>query len=302
MPFFSVIIPTYNRAHILLQTIESVQKQLFTNWECIVIDDGSTDNTAEVIKEISDHDKRIIYIHQQNAERSAARNNGIKNARGEYLCFLDSDDAFTELHLQELHLAITEKGMPNALFFTNYSIIQNGVKKEEIIPALTNNPIQYFFTNAVIPARVCISKNILNTENFDEDIVIVEDTVLWTRIALEYSIFHVQKSTVQYLLHDDNSISIKNTAFQKRLAGLKLFFKRYPEVAQKLSNQQIKKLLGDAYFGIAKHFIYKNEKWKAIEYLLISIAYLKMHNQLKHKTLLIFKLLTNKNIAEYQSQ
>ena len=96
-PFFSIIIPTYNRAKTILSTIQSVLNQSFHNWELLIIDDGSTDNTKSLIKSFID--KRIIYIYQENSERSEARNNGIVNAKGDYICFIDSDDLFHKNHL-----------------------------------------------------------------------------------------------------------------------------------------------------------------------------------------------------------
>ena len=75
-PFFSIIIPTYNRDYILPETINSIQEQSFGNWEVILVDDGSTDNTRELVESLSIVADRIRYVYQQNAERSVARNNG----------------------------------------------------------------------------------------------------------------------------------------------------------------------------------------------------------------------------------
>ena len=88
-PFFSIIIPTYNREHILTKTIKSVVNQKFNDWELIVIDDGSTDNTKDLVNKFSKNDNRIKYIYQDNQERSAARNNGIKNSKKNVQKFLD---------------------------------------------------------------------------------------------------------------------------------------------------------------------------------------------------------------------
>ena len=86
----SVIVPTYNRADLIPYAINSVLGQTMSDWELIVVDDGSTDDTAVVVKRY--RDDRVRYIRQENAGVSAARNRGVANARGEYLCFLDSDD------------------------------------------------------------------------------------------------------------------------------------------------------------------------------------------------------------------
>ena len=103
MPQISVIIPTYNRADLLPLTIESVMAQTMPDWELIIVDDGSTDETATVLAPFL-QDERIRYIRQENAGRSAARNHGARLARGDYFYFLDSDD---ELRLNSLtaHLA-----------------------------------------------------------------------------------------------------------------------------------------------------------------------------------------------------
>ena len=85
MIFFSIIIPTYNRAKFITNAINSVINQSYKNWELIIIDDGSTDNTAEVVRKIAKNDTRIKYHYQKNAERSAARNNGISKALGDWI-------------------------------------------------------------------------------------------------------------------------------------------------------------------------------------------------------------------------
>lgn len=89
MPKISVIIPTYNRAHYVSQAIDSVLAQTFTDYEILVIDDGSIDNTKEVLQSYLD---KITYIYQENKGVSAARNTGLRLARGEWIAFLDSDD------------------------------------------------------------------------------------------------------------------------------------------------------------------------------------------------------------------
>jgi len=90
-PTVSVIIPTYNRAHTIGRAIKSVLNQTYQDFEIIVVDDGSTDNTEEVVK--SFRDKRIRYIqHKKNKGAAAARNTGIKSAKGKYIAFQDSDD------------------------------------------------------------------------------------------------------------------------------------------------------------------------------------------------------------------
>ena len=110
-PFFSIIIPSYNRAHVLPVTIKSVLHQTYKNWELIIVDDGSIDNTKEVVEKIND--TRVRYIYQENAERSAARNNGIRNAKGDWICFLDSDDSYKKNHLNNFYKEILKQKASN---------------------------------------------------------------------------------------------------------------------------------------------------------------------------------------------
>lgn len=117
IPFFTIIIPTYNRANTIRRPIDSILAQTFANWELIVVDDGSTDETKEIIE--SYNEKRIQYVWQENQERSIARNHGISLAKGEWICFQDSDDEYLPEHLQVLNEAIIQ--------YPEFSVIRTGL-------------------------------------------------------------------------------------------------------------------------------------------------------------------------------
>lgn len=106
-PEITVVIPAYNAALYIAETIASVQQQTFTAWEVVVVDDGSTDNTAEIVKSFLT-DTRIKLVSQKNKGVSAARNTGIKAAQGKYVAFLDADDCFLNNNLQLKYDAITK--------------------------------------------------------------------------------------------------------------------------------------------------------------------------------------------------
>ena len=119
MPYFSVCIPLYNKANFITKTIQSVLDQHFTDFEIVICDDGSTDDSAKKIEKF--HDKRIKLIRQKNQGASAARNRAIKESTGEYIAFLDADDLWYATHLTHLHYLIDH--YPQAkLFATNYEI------------------------------------------------------------------------------------------------------------------------------------------------------------------------------------
>lgn len=97
----SIIVPCFNQAIYLPDALDSVLSQTYSNWECIIVDDGSSDNTKEVSKEYLNQDNRFYYIYQENAGLSAARNTGIKNSSGEYILPLDSDDKISPSYLED---------------------------------------------------------------------------------------------------------------------------------------------------------------------------------------------------------
>lgn len=92
-PLLSVIVPVYKVEKYVERCLNSIIAQTFTNWECIIVDDGSPDNCGKICDEYAQRDSRIKVIHQQNGGLSIARNEGIKLAKGKYLTFIDSDDA-----------------------------------------------------------------------------------------------------------------------------------------------------------------------------------------------------------------
>ncbi|MBI9067998.1 MAG: glycosyltransferase family 2 protein [Salinivirgaceae bacterium] len=268
-PFFSIIIPAFNRAYILTQTIESVLLQTFNDFELIVVDDGSTDNTKEVVQNILD--SRLTYIYQHNAERSVARNNGIRNSKGKYICFLDSDDWYENNHLQTLFDRIKTTNFPEALFFTHYYIFHHDNKSVPEIPLMNISPIKYMLKNPVIPARVCVHHTILEKFKFREDIVIVEDQVLWTTIAAHYPVFQIPEFTVVYHLHEDNSINIKKNCFRPRLEGMNLLFDQ-TDVGPLISKKEKNEIISNCYYGIAKHYAFKKDYLKMCLNVFLSLV------------------------------
>jgi glycosyltransferase involved in cell wall biosynthesis len=120
------VIPAYNHAHFLPHTIRSIMAQTFTDWEAIIVDDGSTDDTAAVVAQCTDH--RFRYIFQANQGLAAARNTGILAARGEYLAFLDADDEWDARFLARcVSIVQARKSSEFAGAYTSYvHIVENG--------------------------------------------------------------------------------------------------------------------------------------------------------------------------------
>jgi glycosyltransferase involved in cell wall biosynthesis len=271
---FSIILPTYNRAHLLNKAISSVTNQTYSNWELVIIDDGSTDNTKEVILAIIEQGKRVKYYYQNNAERSAARNNGISKATGNYICFLDSDDAFLSNHLQVLADSISEKKLPEAMFITGVIRNENGVEKNVEYESAESheNAVCYFLMaqESVIPSRVAIHKNVLSNLKFDTGLKDVEDTDLWIQIGLKYAIYNIPVATVIYFLHDDNSTNKKKNPFINQLKGLEKIFSN-KELSSIIPSTIRRKKFSSCYRGIAAYYDWTNHYFKMVYYLFLSI-------------------------------
>src|SRR5687768_3357276 len=108
MIFFSVIIPVYNRAHLLGETIDTVLAQSYPRFEIIIVDDGSTENIRSALDAKFSNEPRLRYFRKQNEERGAARNFGLGQAKGDYAVFFDSDDIMKPHYLETLNKIITE--------------------------------------------------------------------------------------------------------------------------------------------------------------------------------------------------
>lgn len=121
----SIITPIYNGERFVAQTIESVLAQTYTNWEMIIVNDGSRDNSEHIVKEYTQRDSRIQLVSQPNAGSAAARNNGIRRANGRYIALLDADDTWEPFFL-ESQLALMKEHQATLVYGSHYRIDENG--------------------------------------------------------------------------------------------------------------------------------------------------------------------------------
>jgi glycosyltransferase involved in cell wall biosynthesis len=134
----TIIVPVYNGAGFIPDTLESVSRQSHPEWECVVVDDGSTDDTAAIVKKITGGDDRFSYVYQRNAGLSAARNAGLERARGEYIQFLDADDIILPTKIgEQLEYMVAKKA---AVSYTDYL---TGCATDVYTPAEFYKPAQF---------------------------------------------------------------------------------------------------------------------------------------------------------------
>lgn len=235
MPFFSVIIPSYNRAHLIAATIRSVLSQSFIDWELILIDDGSSDNTKEVVESFAD--SRIKYFYQENAERCVARNNGITQAAGQFICFLDSDDIWLPEHLQTLYRALEENKFMRAVYFTAMCWCFDNGKRQNVVfdSPQHQNRIEYVIKNQIAPSTQCISKEILVQHKFNAALRINEDVELNARIVNEYPLIQIPKVTVEMIVHNENTKALEKDYISPQLKAMKIIFSN-PVLKNKISS------------------------------------------------------------------
>lgn len=131
-PLVSIVVPTYNYGDLLAQTLESLRAQTYENWECFVVDDGSTDNTSEVLEKFARMDTRIKYVRQENQRQAAARNNGMRRCTGQYFQFLDADDLI-EVRKLERQVEYLERHPMVDIVYSGVRYFSTGNESERLI-------------------------------------------------------------------------------------------------------------------------------------------------------------------------
>ncbi len=207
---FSVIIPSYNRGPLIVNTINSVLNQTYKNFEIIIVDNCSTDNTIEVLQPILQKHENIHLIrNEQNFERSISRNIGFKAAKGDFLTLLDSDDFMYPNNLLDASNFI--KPNPEIKIFHNlYELIDSDKKliRKYSYPSLKNYKLKILKGNFFSCIGVFLSKEIYQNYFFDENKIIVgsEDWELWIRILADFKPGRINRVNNGILHHDSRSI------------------------------------------------------------------------------------------------
>jgi len=256
MPFFSVIIPLYNKERFVEKTLKSVLAQSFTDFELIIINDGSTDKSAEIVTGFKD--ERIRYFSEDNQGVSAARNFGITKAASKFITFLDADDYWYPDFLQEMFrnigrfpeqkifTAAIEIEMPEKIFPAQYSV----EKKSE------PQHLDYFEssskTTIICTSCAVFHKSIFEkVGDFDTQIRSGQDTDLWIRMGLIFKVVFSSKILARYV-YDSQSLS-KNVAYLTQ----KLNFSKFSEAEK--DNPALKKFLDLNRFSFAIRCKLNNE-------------------------------------------
>lgn len=252
MPKVSVVIPTYNSIKYLIVAIESVLNQTFQDFEILVIDDGSTDDTKETLKK---YKNQVTYIYQENAGVAAARNNGINRAQGEYIAFLDADDYWVPTKLEKQIAALE-----NSDCKVCYSAFTIGDK--DLHPITVNHSKRLGKTlddlllhggNVVgTPSTVMVEADLQKRELFDLNLSHGADWEMWIRLALHSEFFYIEEPLIVYRTHETNMS--KNASLQEKdcIAVMEKSF-ALPNLPKRIKDQK-RKALAETYMVLAGNY------------------------------------------------
>jgi len=204
MPAITVVIPTYNRASYVCSAIDSVLLQTFEDFEIIVIDDGSTDDTLARLSAY--RDKRLKVIHQNNLSQGIARNTGILESSGEYIAFLDSDDVWLpdKLELQYMQL---RRSLNCFWSYTNAFSFQNSINNlydfsERMILHSGSISSKLIKLNFIGTSTVMVKKDCFDSVGLFSDLPKAQDWDIWLRLASKFDICMVPEALVGYRVHE----------------------------------------------------------------------------------------------------
>ncbi|MEY4463406.1 MAG: hypothetical protein RLZZ81_377 [Pseudomonadota bacterium] len=209
IPTVSVIIATYNRDKFIGEAVQSILDQTYKDFEVIIVDDGSSDSTGEIIKNLKD--PRIHYYYQENKGRSNARNKALTLAKGKYITFLDSDDLYLPNKL-EIQVNYMEKNSDVYMIYTSaYCIDEIGNSLKHKYEAKTSGKIYkdiaFFVPVTITLPTVMVRREVFEKAgNFDEVMYRFEDTDMWRRISKYYQIGAISEFTCKLRTHSDNHL------------------------------------------------------------------------------------------------
>ena len=265
-PLVSIIIPAYNRAHLIAETLDSVLAQTYQNWECIIIDDFSTDSTFQILEEYNKKDKRFIICEKSPHDKksaSSSRNIGLQKAKGDYIQFLDSDDLIASNKLEE-QLQVLSNGDKQNILTCKWGIFKN---REEDGNVYEQNLFYRDFENALeyldlvgeyggfFPLHCFLipKKIIEKTGNWDDDLTLNDDGEFIFRALIHTDkILFCSKTYVLYRKNDSESLSTitSNDKIESLIASWKKIESHYFDAFGFGSSKFLNKKKGQVYDSI----------------------------------------------------
>ncbi|AJR02387.1 glycosyltransferase family 2 protein [Siansivirga zeaxanthinifaciens] len=255
MPFFSVIIPLYNKEKYIKHTLNSVLNQTFEDFEIIIINDGSTDGSLKIVQEFKD--ARIKIINQKNKGLCYSRNTGIKNALSNFIALLDADDLWMKDYL-ETNFKLIQAQKKDFVFATNVKLLNS---KTNPILNVTNfeehniNLIENYFSlqkNIMGPSSLVIKKTVFEVVGyFDETINYGEEDDFYIRCFNKYRLVYYNQPKIYYRIGIEEQLTRPNPNFERRIPNYEAYLKIYK------NNKDLTKFIDYVYYRMV--ILYKME-------------------------------------------
>jgi len=242
--------PAFNAEKYIGNSIQSVINQSYKEWELIVVDDGSIDETASIVKKAGSSDQRIRYIYQENGKQGKARNNALKQARGQYVAFLDADDLWVP---EKLSRQIESMNSTNAdLVFSGFSTFESETSYNHLQNSYPGyykgiSALEKFLTNNYIPILTVLVKRkaVEDVNYFSEkpEIQNGEDYHLWLKLLAAGNMFWGSaESLAYYRLHNSSATAGNRLVIFQMLAGLKELLMEFPEYEDLIRKSFLKRI------------------------------------------------------------
>lgn len=272
-PYFSVIMPVYNRAELVKESIDSVLRQTFQDFELICINDGSTDNTLEVLSELEKIDSRIKVISHENKGRCQARNSGITNAKGKWIAFLDSDDFYLDNHLETLQDLIKRfpsfSGIATELVFEDRIRDHNKCRyyRDFVVLSLDD----FADTNPISLNQFCYNKASCPDLLFPEiNILAAEDLLFFRMFSNRYKILKSGIITNFVNTHENRSVNLISPELfvYWNVFATNYFIDNFhvPEKIEKSMRQYVQLVISNVYLSAKKTKEGSRELLKVLKY------------------------------------
>jgi len=229
-PLISVVIPAYNAEQFLDETLESVLSQTYENWECIIVNDGSTDNTESIAKKWCEKDARFRYFYKENSGASDTRNLGIKKARGEYIAFLDADDILTSDNLEVRINVLIEQNVDLVAtklqhFTDKLPKVSKNNARQDVLYYAKEGLTQLMAFNKVTPSTVLCKKSVMDEVGGFTWHKKAEDLHCWLKVLFAgYKIYRIDETLLLYRLVE-NSMSSTDRNCSKEVFEIIYSFK-----------------------------------------------------------------------------
>jgi len=291
MPKISVIIATYNRAQYLPEAIDSVLNQSYQDFELVIVDDGSVDDTKAIVdKYINSNTGKIRYFYQENKGPGAARNRGIKEAKGEYVAFLDSDDIWLPEKLEKQSRYLEENPGYAMVYTDAYEFNRKVVTKKSKLATndrgtMSGEILEHLGMGCFIfLSTVMVRKHVLEQiGSFNPNITIGEDWELWLKIAGKHKIGFIDEILVGYRKHAENIINNLELELQCRHRVINNIFNQ--DIREERLFNKRKSFHSKICFQGGYHYLVKGKHARARKELIQSICYNPL-NLRSYKTLL----------------